>query len=245
MAGSGHKFSFLPPRRPAPVRIRREPVRSATERGGCSAISFTPIWRGGVDAVSDQSLLLYNRALARLEQLQEVNRQLAAQASAANELYRENADLRRLLNLPVRLRRGGNHPVRPAAVERTVHHQPRETGGDRPWRRGPDRHAGRASVSGRRNRPGRRTLRRRHHALQPEPADLRALPRHRGNRHHQPGGAPPDAGQHSGSAICRPSTAIRCTKWRFPPVLKRTFPAESKLGNSVTWRRAPSRFSTP
>ena len=64
---------------------------------------YLALVRSGVDTVSDQSLLLYNRAqlAARLEQLQETNRQLAVQAAASGELFRENAALRRLLDLPV------------------------------------------------------------------------------------------------------------------------------------------------
>ena len=64
---------------------------------------YLELLRSGVDAVSDQSLLLYSRAqlAARLEQLQETNRQLAVQAAASGELFRENTSLRRLLDLPI------------------------------------------------------------------------------------------------------------------------------------------------
>lgn len=110
MAGSGHKFDrrllFLAA---AAIVLLFGFAGYRSLRTGAGRLfgdffyPYLALVRSGVDAVSDQSLLLYNRAqlAARLEQLQEVNRQLAAQASAANELYRENADLRRLLNLPV------------------------------------------------------------------------------------------------------------------------------------------------
>ncbi|UKI30639.1 MAG: hypothetical protein L6W00_22345 [Lentisphaeria bacterium] len=93
---------------------------------------YLELLRSGVDAVSDQSLLLYSRAqlAARLEQLQETNRQLAVQAAASGELFREKhlaAQAARPTD-PGRLEllRRRNHPARPFALERTVLHQSRQ-----------------------------------------------------------------------------------------------------------------------
>lgn len=110
MAGSGHKFDrrllFL-----AATAIvlllgfagYRSLRLGAGRLFGDFFYPYLALVRSGTDAVSDQSLLLYSRAqlASRLEQLQEVNRQLAAQAAASGELFRENTRLRRLLELPV------------------------------------------------------------------------------------------------------------------------------------------------
>ena len=206
-------LSSSPPLRSCSCWDSPDTARSASEPGGCSATFFILTSNCSVPAwmpfpTSRCCSTAGPSSPPGLNSCRETNRQLAVQAAASGELFRENTSLRRLLDLPIPA--GWSYSAAEIILRDPLLWNERfsinrgSRDGHHGGSGGSHRHSGRASPSGRRRRPGRRTYRRRNHALQSESAFVGTVSGHRSNRHNQRRRAPSGAGPHSRRVSPRP-----------------------------------------